>query len=86
MAHTYILYSESADKYYVGYTAAELRERIRTHQSKHRGFTGKASDWRLVWSEQFVSKAQAYARERQIKGWKSRKMIEKLVGSEHPDL
>ena len=34
-----------------------------------------------------LSKESAYARERQIKNWKSRKKIKELIekGSEHPD-
>ncbi|WP_259095856.1 GIY-YIG nuclease family protein [Mucilaginibacter dorajii] len=85
-----ILYSSSKDKYYVGSTA-DIGERIRKHNTNHSGFTGKTGDWVLKWSESFITKEGAGKRERQIKGWKSRKMIENLLlevslaGSEHPD-
>ena len=48
---------------------------------KHKGYTSKANDWELVYSETYNSKPEAYARERQIKKWKSRVMIEKLIGN-----
>jgi len=51
-----------------------------------KGFTGSGSDWKVVYSEAFSTKDLAYAREREVKKWKSRKLIEKLAGSEHPDL
>ena len=36
-------------------------------------------DWLLVHNEKFDDKSQAIKRERQIKKWKSRKMIEELI-------
>ena len=74
----YILFSEELDRYYIGVTS-NLEERIRKHNSKHKGFTGKANDWRLVYKENYETKTAALARERQIKSWKSREMIERLI-------
>jgi putative endonuclease len=85
MCTFYILYSAIPDKYYVGHTGEELAERLRKHNSNHRGYTGGVSDWQVVYKEIFDSKERAYAREREIKKWKSRKLIEGLIGSEHPD-
>jgi putative endonuclease len=77
----YILYSQSIDNYYVGATTDEMKERLRRHNSSHKkGFTGRASDWEVVYSEEFPLKEQAFAREREVKSWKSRKRIEKLTG------
>jgi putative endonuclease len=53
---------------------------MRKHNSNHKGFTGNANDWLLVHHECFESKGQAYAREREIKAWKSRKKIIELIG------
>ena len=78
-AHFYILYSASSNKYYVGHTTEPLEERLRKHNSDHKGFTGKYHDWILAHREKYASKSEAYTRERQVKGWKSRKMIEKLL-------
>jgi putative endonuclease len=80
MFTTYIIYSQSLDKYYIGHTA-DLQQRLIKHLANHKGFTGKVNDWVIVYQETFDSKTEAYKRERVIKNWKSRKMIEKLIGS-----
>ena len=74
----YILYSDSTKCFYVGYTAA-LEARLIKHNSKHKGFTNRTRDWRIVYSEQFETKKEAMTREKQIKLWKSRKRLEALV-------
>jgi len=76
--YLYILYSPSGDVYYVGYTS-DLERRLLSHLSHHKGFTGKFKDWEIVYTESYKSKSAAYKRERQIKKWKSRKMIEALI-------
>lgn len=84
----YILFSVSNEKYYVGYTSDKLTERIRKHNTNHKGFTGKKNDWELKYFEQFSNKSEALEREREIKKWKSKRMIEKLIVSknlERPD-
>ena len=82
----YILFSESLNRYYVGSTS-NLIERLRKHNSNHKGFTGKASDWKVVYKELYNTHSKALSREKQIKCCKSRKMIERLIAkeSEHPD-
>ena len=74
----YILYSQKLNKYYIGSTQ-NLEERLRKHNSNHKGFTGGIGDWKIVYFETFISKSLAYARERQVKKWKSRTAIEKLI-------
>ena len=76
----YILYSKSLDKYYVGATE-DMEQRMKEHCWKHTGFTSKAIDWVVVYTEHYATKAEAYSRERQIKKWKSRVMIERLIGN-----
>jgi putative endonuclease len=84
-AYFYILYSSLANKFYIGHTTESVDERLRKHNSSHQGYTGKFNDWKVVYFEPFPSKEMAYAREREVKSWKSRKRIEKLIdGSEHP--
>jgi putative endonuclease len=78
--HCYILYSATKDKNYVGHTGDALEVRLRKHNSNHKGFTGGRGDWTLVHKEAFNTKSEASARERQIKRWKSRVMIEQLIG------
>jgi len=82
---TYILYSKTIDKYYIGYTS-DMAARLLRHNQKSKGFTGKVNDWKLKYQEYFKTKEEAYSRERVLKSWKSRKkIIELIAGSEHPD-
>ena len=85
MFTVYILFSSIKNKYYIGFTGDDINERVRKHNSKHKGFTGNNSDWKIVYHEKFDIKTNAILREKEIKKWKSRKMIETLVGSEHSD-
>ena len=81
----YILHSHQADKYYIGHTN-DLKGRLRRHNTEHKGYTGKWSDWKVVHTEMYTDKQDAYKREREIKKWKSKLRIKKLItGSEHPD-
>ena len=71
--------------FYVGHTTEPTDERLRKHNSAHKGFTGKFRDWKIVYIEIFNSKDLAYKREREIKAWKSKARIQKLITrSEHP--
>ena len=83
----YILYSPTADRYYIGHTTELPTERLRKHNSNHNGFTGKFRDWVIVYLEEHVDKRAAYKRELQVKAWKNRERIERLIklASEHPD-
>ena len=81
----YILWSALADKFYVGHTTELIDERLRKHNTNHKGFTGKFRDWKLIYSESHPAKELAYAREREVKGWKSKKRTQSLIaGSGHP--
>ena len=79
MFHFYILYSPTVDKYYIGHTGDDLAERLRRHNTNHGGFTGGCGDWEVVYKEGYESKSEAYAREREVKGWKSRRRVAHLV-------
>jgi putative endonuclease len=84
----YILFSKSRNRYYIGSTGDNLTERIRRHNSAHKGFTANTTDWKHVYTEKFDSKIEALKRERQIKSWKSRLMIENLIAesdTKHPE-
>ena len=63
----YILNSGSLDKFYIGHTTEAVEERLRKHLSDHTGFTSKAKDWQVVYTETFASKELAYRRELEAK-------------------
>jgi len=79
MAYFYILYSNSLNQYYIGHTGEGLDERLLKHLSNHSGFTGKAKDWNVVYFEEFETKSLSYRRELEVKKWKSRIRVEKLI-------
>ena len=76
----YILYSSTRNRFYIGYTGERIEERLRRHNSNHSGFTGSVNDWTVVYAETFSEKSLAAKREREVKAWKSRARIEKLIG------
>ena len=78
----YIIYSKLRNKYYIGFTGDDICNRLKKHNASHKGFTGRHADWGLMYTEQFTSKEEAIARERQIKNWKSRKKIQQLISAE----
>ncbi|MBL0314692.1 MAG: GIY-YIG nuclease family protein [Flavobacteriales bacterium] len=49
----YILNSERADKFYIGHSGDDIIERLRKHNSDHKGFTGKFNDWMIIYTEDF---------------------------------
>jgi putative endonuclease len=75
--YVYILFSEALNKYYIG-SSRDINIRLEKHLHSNKGFTSKAKDWVLVYSEEFKTRTEATRREQQIKKWKSRIMIEKL--------
>ena len=86
MFFIYIIYSQKLDKYYIGYTT-DIEDRLSKHNRNSKGFTNTGKPWILVYSESFSSKKEAMEREKQLKNWKNRDRLEKLIkaGSEHPD-
>ena len=79
MCYTYILYSETLDKFYIGHTCENINERLRKHLSNHKGFTANIKDWKIIYYETFENKSLAYKRELEIKSWKSKTKIKKLI-------
>ena len=74
----YILFSETKNRYYIGFTS-NLEERIIRHNQKSKGFTRNTNDWKIVYIEKYDTKEQAQQRELQIKSWKNRSKIQELI-------
>jgi putative endonuclease len=82
MAYTvYILYSETLNKYYIGYTSVTLESRLQKHNANHKGFTGRNTDWVVKYFEHYNTKSEAMKREKEIKAWKSRIRVQQLISS-----
>ncbi|MDX1761071.1 MAG: GIY-YIG nuclease family protein [Christiangramia sp.] len=76
----YILFSQSLDRYYIG-SSHNIESRLIKHLQAHKGFTSRAKDWKIVYKENYSNKKLALKREKEVKNWKSRIMIEKLISS-----
>jgi putative endonuclease len=79
MYTVYILFSACLDRFYIGCTAGDLKDRLTKHLATHRGFTGKVKDWVIAYKEVYASKEEAFRRERQLKAWKSKIRIQQLI-------
>ena len=69
------------DRFYIGHTGENPDERLRKHLSNHKGFTGRAKDWTIVYFEAFHDKKAANKRELEIKSWKSKSKIKELIST-----
>ncbi len=81
MFKVYIIFSAFLDRYYVGSTA-NIEDRLFRHKNSGSKSTKSASDWELVYSEEFDTRSEAVMREREIKGKKSRKYLESLISNQ----
>ncbi len=76
---TYILYSPSLDRYYVGHAQDPELRLDRDHNGGRNKSTKAGRPWQHQWTCWFGSRAEAMAFERTIKARKSRAYIEALV-------
>lgn len=80
MFHVYVLQNQTAGKLYIGQTS-NLLERVRSHNQKiGNHYTARfAGEWQLVYSEQFGSRTEAIAREKQLKSSGGRSYLKQLI-------
>ena len=76
--YVYILHSQDLDKYYIGQTY-NIEIRLEKHKLKTTRFTKRVDDWKLVYSEEFETRAKAMQREKFIKKQKSKEYIKDLI-------
>lgn len=76
--YVYILYSQSRDRYYVGYSRNH-EERLIEHNLGATTSTRLGRPWTLVYTEEFEDKSSAIKCEAKIKKMKSRKYIEMII-------
>ncbi|MBI5457926.1 GIY-YIG nuclease family protein [Candidatus Kaiserbacteria bacterium] len=78
MYSVYILKSQIAQRYYVGYSG-DVEERLRKHNSGGTTSTRPDRPWKVVYTEVCSNKRAAWLRERQIKSYKSGEAFKKLI-------
>ena len=78
MYYIYILQSQKNHSFYIGYTN-NLLKRIQRHNKGYNKSTKTGRPWILMYKENFRTRSEAMAREKEIKNKKSRAFIEKLI-------
>ncbi len=78
MYFTYVLYSISADRLYVGQTN-ELAFRLWKHNSSQVRSTKAYAPWTLVHREVFPTRSEAMRRERELKSHQERDYIRQEI-------
>jgi putative endonuclease len=80
MATVYIIFSDSLNKFYIGYTTELVQSRIEKHNSLHydNKFTAKGIPWKLFLQIECTSVSQALKIEKHIKLMKSSSYIRNL--------
>ena len=73
---TYILYSEKRKRYYVGRTTNEVEDRLRRHNTNHKGYTGKTGDWEIKYIKRYWTKRESIKAERKIKKRGAKRFLE----------
>ena len=78
MYFVYVLSSTVNSKHYIGYTA-DLDARLAQHNRGANRSTRLYRPWKIVYSECFSSKEEAWRRERQIKSYKGGNAFKALL-------
>ncbi len=66
MFTVYILFSESLNRYYVGHTG-DLKDRLIRHNQGRSKSTKSGIPWKIMYTEAYQTKPEAYQREMEIK-------------------
>ncbi|OIQ36016.1 MAG: hypothetical protein BM555_03585 [Crocinitomix sp. MedPE-SWsnd] len=74
----YILKSSLNGRCYIGQTQ-NIKKRLGMHNSGLAKSTKAYAPWILMYTEKFESRKESVKKERHIKSWKKRIMIEKLL-------
>ncbi len=81
MYFIYILKSLASDRYYIGHTS-ELDKRLKEHNRGKTRSTKCYVPWRVVYTEEYNTKSEAFRRELEIKSYKSGLKFKELQNSE----
>jgi putative endonuclease len=75
---TYIIYSQTKNRYYIG-SSKNIKERLIRHNAGATKSTKPGRPWSIVYFEKFESKSDAIKREFHLKRMKSKIFIENLI-------
>ena len=71
----------SEGRFYIGSTE-DIQKRLDQHNKKtFGGWTARFNNWRVIYSEEFLSRTEALIREKKIKSYKGGAAFKKLISS-----
>jgi putative endonuclease len=77
--YDYLLKCQTDKSWYIGYSD-DLKQRVKDHQSGHGcRTTSMKKDWKLIYYESYLNKADALGREKFLKGGSGRKYLRKQL-------
>lgn len=76
--YTYILKSEKDNSYYIG-SSSSIKQRIEAHNKGKVRSTRYKRPLKLIYTEDYPTLKEAMRRERQLKSWKRRDAVERLI-------
>jgi putative endonuclease len=80
----YVLQSETTGSFYTGHTE-NLQKRVFEHNNRRTISTKNRGPWVLFYSEEYLTRAEAAKREREVKRMKSRGYIQALARASRSD-
>ena len=81
---TYVLKSLSSGKTYIGQTC-DLESRVKAHNEGMSPYTKGRGPWKLIYFEEFTTRAMAMERERYFKTGKGRELLRKKLSAGQSD-
>ena len=79
----YVLQSETTKHFYTGF-AADLVQRVGQHNAGITKSTKNRGPWKLVYQEQYETRAEAMRREKFLKSGKGRELLVDLIAKGRP--
>ena len=80
MYYVYVLWSPTAGRSYVG-SSGDVDVRVLRHNAGHSKATKHGIPWRLVYTESFVTRAQAVQREMYYKTGRGREELKAILAA-----
>jgi len=81
MYFTYAIFNKKHKKIYIGQTK-DLENRLKLHAEKifKNSYTARFNgDWQIIYKEEFETKAESLRREKQLKSYRGREFIHRIV-------
>lgn len=84
----YAIFSELSEKIYIGQTI-DIEVRLRQHNDMGNNHVGKYTKqnkgpWKLIYTESHNTRSEALKREKQLKSFRGREFIKKLIRNIRP--